>query len=172
MSDTSVDDLAVQLAAARAELTEIKTVLRDRLANDSVKEKAFDSLYAELKQYKDDFIFQSQKSLLLDLLLFYDSMNWFQESLVNQQASPEVIADSFQYLIDEFLEVLYRRDVLPVDQADTFDRQVHKAVKVENTDDPARDYTVAQVLKRGFNRGDRSLRPEEVVIYRARGTSD
>lgn len=152
----------------RQELAEMRATLQDRLANDQTKEKAFDSLYAELKQYKNDFIFQSQKSLLLDLLLFYDSMSWFQESLVGQEASPEVIADSFQYLIDEFLEVLYRRDVLPVEEADTFDRQIHKAVKVENTDDERRDYKIAQVLKRGFRRGERSLRAEEVVIYRAR----
>lgn len=163
MSDTDSE-----LAAVRAELTSIKQILEDRIANDLVKEQAFDSLYKELKQYKDDFIFQSQKALLLDLLLFYDSMNWFQESLVNQEASPEVIADSFQYLIDEFLEVLYRRDVLPVEEAETFDRKVHKAVKVEPTDDDRRDYKIAQVLKRGFTRGDRPLRAEEVVIYRSR----
>ncbi|MFT6142221.1 MAG: molecular chaperone GrpE (heat shock protein) [Myxococcota bacterium] len=161
-------DSTTELAAMRQELAEMRATLQDRLANDQTKEKAFDSLYAELKQYKDDFIFQSQKSLLLDLLLFYDSMSWFQESLVGQEASPEVIADSFQYLVDEFLEVLYRRDVLPVEEADTFDRQIHKAVKVENTDDERRDYKIAQVLKRGFRRGERSLRAEEVVIYRAR----
>jgi molecular chaperone GrpE (heat shock protein) len=163
-----VSDSTTELAAMRQELAEMRATLQDRLANDQTKEKAFDSLYAELKQYKNDFIFQSQKSLLLDLLLFYDSMSWFQESLVGQEASPEVIADSFQYLIDEFLEVLYRRDVLPVEEADTFDRQIHKAVKVENTDDDRRDYKIAQVLKRGFRRGERSLRAEEVVIYRAR----
>jgi molecular chaperone GrpE (heat shock protein) len=163
-----VPDSTTELAAMRQELAEMRATLQDRLANDQTKEKAFDSLYAELKQYKDDFIFQSQKSLLLDLLLFYDSMSWFQESLVGQEASPEVIADSFQYLVDEFLEVLYRRDVLPVEEADTFDRQIHKAVKVENTDDERRDYKIAQVLKRGFRRGERSLRAEEVVIYRAR----
>ncbi len=163
-----MSDSTTELAAMRQELAEMRATLQDRLANDQTKEKAFDSLYAELKQYKNDFIFQSQKSLLLDLLLFYDSMSWFQESLVGQEASPEVIADSFQYLIDEFLEVLYRRDVLPVEEADTFDRQIHKAVKVENTDDERRDYKIAQVLKRGFRRGERSLRAEEVVIYRAR----
>ncbi len=163
-----MSDSTTELAAMRQELAEMRATLQDRLANDQTKEKAFDSLYAELKQYKDDFIFQSQKSLLLDLLLFYDSMSWFQESLVGQEASPEVIADSFQYLVDEFLEVLYRRDVLPVEEADTFDRQIHKAVKVENTDDERRDYKIAQVLKRGFRRGERALRAEEVVIYRAR----
>lgn len=166
MSDEQAD-----LADIREQLTMIQQTLRDRLSNDEVKEQAFNTLYSELKQYKDDFLFQAEKSLLLDLLLFYDSMNWFQQSLVGQDASPEVVADSFQYLIDEFLELLYRRDVLPVEEHDTFNREVHRAVKVETTDDAELDNKIAQVLKRGFSRGERSLRPEEVVIYRARGKS-
>lgn len=138
----------------------------ERLANDAVREKAFDQLYEELRQYKEDFLFQAEKPLILDLLLFYDSLNWFQESLVKQEMSPDVVADSFQYLIDEFLEVLYRRDVLPFEASTTFDRKIHKAVKVEKTDDKALDYKIAQVLKRGFTRHEKVVRAEEVVIHR------
>ena len=151
------------------EIGEMRKMVHDRLNNDVVREKAFDQLYEELRQYKEDFLFQAEKPLLLDLLLFYDSMNWFQESLIKQEMSPDVIADSFQYLIDEFLEVLYRRDVVPVEESSRFDRTVHRAVKVNDTDDEDEDYTIAQVLKRGFSRAQKPLRPEEVVILRYRG---
>ncbi len=124
------------------ELAEVKRLISDKLNDDRVREKAFDQLYEELKQYKDDFVFQAEKPLLLDLLLFYDSLNWFQESLVKQEMSPDVIADSFQFLIDEFLEVLYRRDVTPFESNTTFDRKVHKAVKVEPTEDKDLDYKI------------------------------
>lgn len=144
-------------------------MVQERLSNDKVREKAFDQLYEELRQYKEDFLFQAEKPLLLDLLLFYDSMNWFQESLIKQEMSPDVIADSFQYLMDEFLEVLYRRDVVPVDEHNRFDATVHRAIKVQETDDESADYKVAQVLKRGFARAKKPLRPEEVVILRYRG---
>jgi molecular chaperone GrpE (heat shock protein) len=150
------------------ELGELRKLMADRVANDQVREKAFDHLYEELRQYKEDFLFQAEKPLLLDLLLFYDSLNWFQESLVKQDMSADVIADSFQYLIDEFLELLYRRDVVPIEQAEVFDRKVHKAVKVEETDDAQQDYRIHQILKRGFARSERLLRPEEVVISRLR----
>src|SRR5688500_6710137 len=150
----------------------MRKMVNDRLANDKVREKAFDQLYDELKQYKEDFLFQAEKPLLLDLLLFYDSLNWFQESLVKQEMSPDVIADSFQYLIDEFLEVLDRRDVVPMEETEAFDPTIHKAVKVVETDDERADQKIAQVLKRGFVRADKQLRPEEVVIMRARGRKD
>ena len=147
-------------------LDELTRLFKERIERDEVQQRAFDQLYEELRQYKEDFLFQTEKPFLLDLLLFYDSLNWFQQSLVKQEMSPDVIADSFQYLIDEFLELLYRRDVLPMDGRETFDRETQKAIKVVYTDDRNRDYRIRQVLKRGFSRGGRMLRPEEVVISR------
>ena len=87
--------------------------MAERLANDRVREKAFDQLYEELRQYKDDFLFQAEKPLLLDLLLFYDSLNWFQESLVKEEMSPDVIADSFQFLIFFAQVLLWRFPLSP-----------------------------------------------------------
>lgn len=147
-------------------LDEIRRLLEEQVEREGVQKKAFDTLYEELRQYKEDFVFQNEKPLLLDLLLFYDSLNWFQQSLVKKEMSPDVIADSFQYLIDEFLEVLYRRDVLPVDGSERFDAALHKAIKVVKTPDEAADYQVKEVFKRGFTRAGKVLRAEEVVILR------
>jgi molecular chaperone GrpE (heat shock protein) len=127
---------------------------------------AFDQLYEELRQYKEDFLFQSEKPFLLDLLLFYDSLNWFQQSLQRQEMSPDVVADSFQYLLDEFLELLYRRDVVPCESTARFDRRLHKAVRVIPSTEPGEDWRVQAVIKRGFVRGERLLRAEEVAVFR------
>ena len=153
----------------RDEIGALSTLVNERLnTEDPVKKQAFDQLYEELKAYKGDWQYQAEKPLLLDLLLFYDSLNWFQESLVKQEMSRDVIADTFQYLIDEFLELLYRRDVVPLPATEIFDRRTHKAVQVIDTDDPGRDQRVHKVLKRGFQRGERVLRAEEVVVNRHR----
>ena len=155
-----------EVAALRAQVAELQQLLIEKNEAEVTQQKAFDSLYEELRQYKEDFIYQAEKPLLLDLLLFYDSLNWFQESLVKKEMSMDVISDSFQYLIDEFLEVLYRRDVLPMEGQDKFDPKTQKVVKVIPPEGPDQDQLVAQVLKRGFNRAERVLRSEEVVIYR------
>ncbi|MFH1465980.1 MAG: nucleotide exchange factor GrpE [Pseudomonadota bacterium] len=156
---TELEEVVRALAGIRALLE------RDHAA-EKVQKKAFDQLYEELTQYKEDFVFKAEKPLLLDLLLFFDSLSWFQTSLVKQEISPEVIAESFQYLLDEFLELLYRRDVTPMESKAQFDGHQHRAIQVVETADPARDQCVEQVLKRGFMRGKRVLRPEEVVIAR------
>ena len=62
--------------------------------------------------------------------------------------------------------------MLPLEESSTFDRKVHKAVKVSDTDDPDADHRISQVLKRGFQRADKQLRAEEVVILRYRGDKE
>jgi molecular chaperone GrpE (heat shock protein) len=154
-----------------SEVAELKETLTRQASSDAVQQKAFDQLYEELRQYKEDFVFQNEKSLLLDLLLFYDSVNWFQQSLVKKEMSPDVIADSFQYLIDELLELLYRRDVLPMEPSSSFDRKLHKVIKTVPAPTTEEDYDIHQVLKRGFTRGSRVLRAEEVVLKRTQQTN-
>jgi molecular chaperone GrpE (heat shock protein) len=156
----------IQIEELSAQIAALKATIEDQAADSSTQQRAFDTLYAELKQYKDDFIFQNEKSLLLDLLLFYDSLNWFQTSLIKKEMGPEVVADSFQYLLDEMLELLYRRDVLPMEATDSFDRKRQKVIKTVSTDLQGDDYAIHNVLKRGFTRADRVLRPEEVVVKR------
>lgn len=157
--EVSFDSLAAEVAA-------LKDTVAQASRDDGTRQKAFDALYEELKQYKEDFIFQSEKALLLDLLLFYDSLNWFQNSLIKKEMSREVVADSFQYLIDEMLELLYRRDVLPMDATSQFDRKRQKVIKTVAADAESDDYAIEQVLKRGFTRAGRVLRAEEVVVRR------
>lgn len=166
-TDTSSGDLSLERLAE--EVGNLHDLINERSRSDEVQRRAFDQLYEELRQYKENFIYEMEKPLLLDLLLFHDSLIWFQQSLIKQEMSADVIADNFQYLIDEFMELLYRRDVLPVESKPVFDRRSQKAIKMEPTDDPKSDYRVKQVLKRGFTRGGRLLRPEEVVVCRYRG---
>lgn len=152
--------------ALAARIDALHDLFQARMRQDGIQQKAFDQLYEELRQYKEDFVFQQEKPFLLDLLLFYDSLNWFQQSLERKEMSPDVITDSFQYLLDEFLELLYRRDVVPCESAERFDRKLHKAVRVVPAASPADDWRVREVLKRGFMRGDKQLRAEEVSVAR------
>jgi molecular chaperone GrpE (heat shock protein) len=147
---------------------EMRRIVDEHIAHDPAREQAVEKLYTELRAYRDGFLVESEKPLLLDLLLLYDSFHWFHHALVHEERSPEVISDAFQFLVDELLEILYRRDVVPMEQAERFDRTLHRAVQVEHTDDSSQDQHVARVLKRGFVRKEQVLRPEEVVVFRHR----
>ena len=170
MSDPnpSSGDSAATVEALQAQVAQLRQLVQQQARREDLQRSAFDQLYEELRQYKDDFVFQAEKPLLLDLLLFHDSLAWFRQGLDSGEMSPEVVTDSFQYLIDEFLELLYRRDVLPTEATDEFDRERQKAVQVVYTDDVSLDWQISRVVKRGFTRGERVLRPEEVILHRYR----
>ena len=135
--------------------------------SNELTQQAFDVLYEELKLYRENFLEEAEKPLLLDLLLFYDSMNWFRSAMDDQENSEAVLRDSFQYLLDEFLEILYRRDVNPMEASEVFDRSRQRAVKVRSTDQAEKNERIARVLKRGFTKGSQILRVEDVEIYRS-----
>ena len=168
MADESKPTDTSALEALQQQVASLQDLVEQQGQREDVQRGAFDQLYAELKQYKDDFIFQAEKPLLLDLLLFYDSLIWFRGSLDSGEMSPKVVGESFQFLIDEFEELLYRRDVMPTEPEDEFNRERQKAVQVVYTDDVSLDWRISRVIKRGFTRGDRVLRPEEVILHRYR----
>ena len=145
------------------ELRAIRSHLDQIVRDDSSTKRAFDTLYQELQQYKSDFLFQFEKGLLTDLLSFYDSMIWFESTLAEKDSNPQ---ESFSYLLEEFYEVLRRRDVLPAPAAETLDRKLHRVIQIEETDDPEKNNTVSSVLRRGFFRGEKPLREEEISLYR------
>jgi molecular chaperone GrpE (heat shock protein) len=161
---------AEEFALLRESVESLKVSV-SALTPDPAQQTAVEKLYEELKLYRDDFVAASEKPLLLDLLMLYDSFHWFHQSLVKQDSSPEVIADAFQYLVDELLEVLYRRDVVPMEPAERFDRTHHKAMQIQPAATEEDDNRIARTLKRGFLRRSQVLRPEEVVVSRFKGSS-
>ena len=145
------------------ELQQIKGSLEQFMREDSSTKRAFDTLYQELQQYKSDFLFQFEKGFLIDLLSFYDSLVWYQNML---DSNADDSKESFTYLIEEFYELLRRRDVVPMPASETLDRTKHRVIQLEETDNPEKDKRVATIIRRGFMRGERILREEEVSLYR------
>jgi molecular chaperone GrpE (heat shock protein) len=145
------------------ELVQLRTMLQKIEQQESASKQAFNTLYVELEQYKKDFVFQLEKSLLIDLLLFYDSLIWFQSSIASDDSDTH---QNLSYLIDEYLEVLQRRDVYPFHNYDTFDPKYHRIIQNNDVYEAELDQKIHRVLKRGFHRGERVLRVEEVIVNR------
>ena len=151
------------------ELNAIRETLDRMNKEDGALKRAFDTLYKELEQYKSEFVLNLERQLLQDLLTFYDSMIWFRESM---QDAPESTDENLDYLLDEFLELLRRRDVVPFPATDDFDRKLHRVIQVTATEELEQDGKIEKILRRGFFRGERQLRDEEVVIYRHQPTQE
>jgi len=147
-----------------------------KLARDQKrKDQAYDQLYEELRQYKANFLAESQRPLLKDVILVFDGIA---RSLAGFSASAEAtvdrkaVVDALSHAKDELLEVLYRRDIeLISERPSKLDVGFQKPVERVATDKPEEDRDIAQVLREGFRLNGVVLRPQEVVVKRHGNTS-
>ena len=135
--------------AIAKDIRSIRQVLDQMARQDSSTRTAFDTLYRELEQYKSEFVLSMEKSLLLDLLSFFDSLVWFENTL---KENPKSASENLQYLMDEFLEVLRRRDVHAFTPLERFDRKYHRVIQVNEAEQAEDDGKIESVLRRGFSR--------------------
>lgn len=164
-------ETAINLESLAESLARIQELLAARDSQSETHRYALEQLHAEMERYRQDFLFQAEKNLLLDLLSFHDSLQWFRQAALAPDANREIIEEGTQYLVDEILELLYRQDIQPVENAEHFDRTTHRAIQVVYTSDPEQDQRIHKVVRRGFLRGERVLRPEDVVVWRHRAQS-
>ena len=139
-----------------SELTQIRQALTQLQQQEQTNRQAVGLLYSELNQYKSDFIYQQEKPLINDMLNFFDSLQWFQESMIssldalllaNQELeatenpskaqslpgqSVQLLQDmrvNLSHLTDELLDILQRKDIKPVAESVIFDPKFHRVVQ-------------------------------------------
>lgn len=142
-----------------------------RVSKDSKrKDQAYDQLYEELRQYKDDFLLNAQKPLFRDVILIYDGIARTIAAFEGREGDTlpkEDVLTALKHMRDEVLEVLYRRDVERVEEEPTkLNIDIQKPVRRLDTDDPTQDREVVQVLRDGFRLRGTILRPQEVTVKR------
>lgn len=166
-----LNELLPMLRENNTILMEIHSVIQNRLEYDAVKEKAFDKLYEEMKRQREvsDILDRNIRPLLTDLLLLYDNMKDFKISQISQQTSDEEgTLKDFKYLLDDLLEILYRQEVIPIEDDDSgiYNSKFHKAIKTESAEVQDDDFKIVDIVRQGFLWRDKVLRPQEVVISR------
>ena len=148
-----------------APLGEVLERIHDRLTSmeslieaDGTKQQAFDSLYVELGQYKQDFLARALDPVLRDLCLLYDNV------VVEESASPAV-----GRIRTELVEVLYRQGLSLLEEDSTGcepERAKHKSIGTEPTDQADRHGKIARLVKHGFERNGKVFRPQQVVTWK------
>lgn len=156
-------DVAVAIDSLDKRMDSIHSDLISKITADDKLQTAFDKLYEEMTQYKENFLFQAQKPLLVDLILLHDQMQTAMDNVEDETAKGQM-----DFVCEQLLEVLYRRDVEPMefDPEAKFDREQMKAIKRVSTDDESQDKKIDRLVRTGFAWNERVLRPHEVVVKR------
>jgi molecular chaperone GrpE (heat shock protein) len=146
------------------------TVIR---GSESVNQKLFDSLHAELLKYRDNFLHESlQKPFIHDLVHLYDHLTSLWEQLrgaAEEKGKRGNIAqwrDNLENAIHSLVEILHRFEVKEIEPREVFDRTYHRAISYEPADFPEEDGRIVMRVRRGFIWRGKLIRPEEVIVRR------
>lgn len=155
------------------QLTRIDEQLGALRANESVNQKLFDMLHAELLDYRDNFLHESlQKPFIHDLVLLFDDLSALSEQLrtaaQEKRQRPNVAqwGDNLENALHSLVEILHRFGVKEIESKEKLDRAIHRVVSFEPADYPEDDGRIVMRVRRGFMWRDKVIRPEEVIAKR------
>lgn len=148
-----------------AKVADLHQVIEEHLAYDRIKEEAFNRLYAEVEEVRQERSFQQLRPLLVDLILLYDRIEAGIRQLDELERGMPAVAQLLRSFRDEVLEILYRRDVeVIVVGSPTFDRTLQQVMKLQPTASADEHNQVVRIVRRGFRHRNRILRSEEVIV--------
>lgn len=147
---------------------------------ESANSKLFDALHAELKGYKDNFLFDAlQKPFIRDLVSLFDDLSSMHEQITRRLAEPgrdrspdseflRTIAGNAENQVHHMIEVFLRMDVTLARTAPgaPIDKKAHRIMSFEPAPSEDEDGVVARSLRPGFFWRERPIRAEEVVARR------
>jgi molecular chaperone GrpE (heat shock protein) len=142
-------------------------------STESVNQKLFDSLHAELRAYRDNFLHDSlQKPFIHDLVLLFDHLTSLHEQLrtaAQEKGKRSQVCqwrDHLENAIASLVEVLHRLEVKEIEPKETVDRALHRVISFEPADYPEEDGRIVMRVRRGFLWRGKLIRPEEVIAKR------
>ena len=151
---------------------------------ETANSKLFDALHAELKIYKDNFLFDSlQRPYIRDLVSLFDDLSELHVQTgkraadltakndgkdTDESTHLNTLAGNLENQIAHMVEVFLRMEVVISRTAvgTPHDKKNHRTVAVEPTKDPGGDALVVRSIKPGFSWHERIIRPEDVVVSR------
>lgn len=172
------------LAKEFKRLESIETEIRRLGSVETANQKLFDALHAELKTYKDNFLFDSlQRPYIRDLVSLFDDLSEVHAQMLKrleESASKKggedsedteflrTLAGNVENQIAHMIEVFLRMDVVLIRTCvgAPLDKKNHRTMAIEPADGPDNDATIARSIKPGFFWRERTVRPEDVVVRR------
>ena len=175
--------VAAELAEMRDEIGRLSEQVTQVNERESSLERVFDTLHAELSDYKNDFLYEHLKPVVRPLLFLFDSIEQFDtEVAMTQSANPTptatpgtlsafVVRENVEYFRDQLVEALQVCEVTIMEAPrGAFNSKFHKAVDVMPVP-REQDGNIVRVVRSGWFLNGQLLRPAEVVVgkFRAPG---
>lgn len=172
--------VAAELSDLRDEIERLTQQVTQVNEREGSLERVFDTLHAELSDYKNDFLYEHLKPVVRPLLFLFDSIEQFDsEVAMTQDVSPNptatpgtlaafVVRENVEFFRDQLVEALQVCEVTIMEAPrGAFNSKFHKAVDVMPVD-REKDGTIVRVVRSGWFLNGQLLRPAEVVVGKFR----
>jgi molecular chaperone GrpE (heat shock protein) len=151
------------IAKSISQLSEFMTDVHEKEA------KAFDALYDELSDYKNDFFAERLKPFAKSLLFLLDSIREYDAEVeamakAQQPLDHESVRLHVAHFADQLDDALRMVDLEPVElEGERFNPKTQRAIQVVPVE-KARDGHVVRVVRPGWTLGGKALRPADVIV--------
>ncbi len=164
----TASELVAEVAALSERIDRLQTLIEREVRSETTREKVVDRLHAELQEYKQDLLLSTLRPVFIDLIQLHDDIG--KVALVPDGSDEQFDVKRLIELMKGFQQgiedILYRQGVEPFQVDDeAFDPRRQRAVMTVLDDDPARNKTLAERLRKGFRSGERIIRPEIVAVF-------
>ncbi len=133
---------------------------------ESSREKVVDRLHAELQEYKQDLLLSVLRPVFIDLIQLHDDLGKMLDAQGAEPIEPVRLRQMLANVQQGLEDVLYRQGVEPfAAESPAFDPRRQRAVATVATEDPDQNKVVAARLRKGFQAGERIIRPEIVSVF-------
>jgi molecular chaperone GrpE (heat shock protein) len=170
----SKEFLQEQLQKMQSEMLRMSRLVESINERESSQEKVFNTLHSELRDYKNDFIYEHLKPIVRPLLFLYDSMEQFDGEVAEADKhhkgaearviSPKLVRQNIQYFKDQLVEALRICEVTPMETPrGQFNPKLHKVIDVVPVKAEL-DGTIQRVIRSGWYINQQVLRSAEVIV--------
>ncbi len=147
-------------------LDALQTLFEREIRAEATREKVVDRLHAELQEYKQGMLLGILRPVFVDLIQLHDDIGKMVDAQKDAEGEVARLLDLMRGFQQGIEDILYRQGVEPFAiEGDAFDPRRQRALSTVTTDDADRNKKVASRLRKGFQAGDKVIRPEMVTVY-------
>jgi molecular chaperone GrpE len=160
--------LAVLGETLKGRLDTLQTLFEREIRAEATRKKVVDRLHAELQEYKQDLLLNVLRPMFVDLIQLHDDIGKIVAAQAESAGAGEVrrLLDLMRGFQQGIEDILYRQGVEPFTlEGAAFDPRRQRAVATVPTAEAALNKTIAARHRKGFQAGEKVIRPEVVSVY-------
>ena len=153
------------------QMSELKDLFNQKIANDEHKDRLFDKMHAELVKYQQGSVDKMVDDMAMDVILLSDNTKQIIDKYKDSEPSEENyirLLNQFQGISDELEDILFRQSIEPYSvEDDEFDPKKQRVIGKVATDKKELNNKVASKGVVGYEKDNgQVLRRENVNIYK------